>query len=159
MQLWLALIVMLSLTWTSCTNFRPGFIDENSFEVPQDQEIVDGNFDGPRNGHFEGEVWVPDDPKIEWTYRIPDVSAGFIFDAKVLDVTPSIQVELVEFDLPFPWPIGTWKLDTGVAYNRTYGYVGPLLTSIFEISIGGVAGYNWDNGNFFYGVGFTIIKF
>jgi len=133
-----------------CANFRPGFISEESYKV-------DG-VDEPLGGHFEGEEWMPDNPNIGLTYKIPDISAGFIFDANGYKVTPVVQVELLEFNLPIPY-LGTWKLDAGVGYQRTYGYVGPLLTNIFEISVGGFVGWNWEEEDLSYGVGFTIIKF
>jgi hypothetical protein len=124
------------------------------------EDITEDDFDGPLGGHFnEDGEWVPDDETIGWTYRIPDISAGFIFDMPRLEATPSLQIEIVEFDLPFLPYLSTWKFDFGVAHNRTFGYLGPRITSIFEISVGGFCGWNWKERELTYGVGFTIIKF
>ena len=152
----LLLFLILSLL-SGCAEFRPGFIRDDSWGT---DEITDEDFDGPLNGHFDDEGnWIPDDATIAWTYQIPDISAGFAFDIKSLDATPSIQVELLEFDIPGLRWFRTWKLDAGVAYQRAYGYLGPRLTSIFEISVGGWVGWNWEDNELAYGVGFTIIKF
>lgn len=155
------LALLLTLCLAGCAQFRPGWVDENSFRVDTSEtDITDADFDGPLGGHFndDGE-WIPDDPTIGWTYRIPDISAGFIFDAHTMDAIPSIQIEIVEFDIPFLPYLQTWKFDAGVAYQRAYGYIGPRITSIFEISIGGFCGWNWKEEELTYGVGFTIIKF
>lgn len=162
------LLVCSSITLSACAQFRPGFISDNSWEVESDfveqnenEELNPEDYiDGPLGGHFDEEGnWIPDDPSIAWTYQIPDISAGFIFDANTLDVTPSIQIELIEFDTPLPWPVKTYKIDAGVGYQRSYIYIGPRITSIFEISVGGFFGYNWDEKDMSYGVGFTLIKF
>jgi hypothetical protein len=156
-----SLALLAALFFTGCAQFRPGWVNENSFEVETSEtDITDADFDGPLGGHFndEGE-WIPDDATIGWTYRIPDISAGFIFDIPQLEATPSLQVEIIEFDLPFLKYLKTWKLDFGVAHNRTFGYIGPRITSIFEISVGGFCGWNWKEQELSYGVGFTIIKF
>ena len=152
------LILLLCFLLNGCAEFRPSWISESSFAAPG-AEITEDDFDGPLNGSFDEEGnWIPDDPKIEWTYKIPDIGAGFIFDASTLDFTPSLQLEVLEFDTPIPY-VGTYKLDLGVGYQRTYVYFGPLLTSIFEISVGGFVGWNWEEEDLSYGVGFTIIKF
>jgi len=155
----IALLLLLCLSLPGCAEFRPSWISEESYRAPN-SEITEDDFDGPRNGHFndEGE-WIPDEPTIAWTYKIPDIGVGYLFDAATLDTTPSIQVELLEFDIPFLPILRTWKLDAGVGYQRTYGYFGPLITSIFEISVGGFIGWNWEEEDLSYGVGFTIIKF
>lgn len=155
----ITLILILSITAIGCSTFRPSWIDENSFYVEErdDNEKVDG-VDGPTGGHFEGEEWVPDNKEIEWTYKIPDISAGFIFDIASLDASPSLQIEIFEFDSHVPY-LGILKLDAGVAYQRAYLYLGKLWTSIFEISTGIFGGWNWEDNAPSYGVAVTIIKF
>jgi hypothetical protein len=155
----LALCLALSFGLTGCAEFRPSWIREDSYTVSE-TEITEGDFDGPRRGHFDDEGnWIPDEPTIAWTYKIPDISAGFVFDIASLDATPSLQIELLEFDIPFLPYLRTWKFDAGVAYQRAYLYGGPLITSIFEISLGGFVGWNFEDRILSYGVGFTIIKF
>lgn len=154
------LLAISLLFFCSCAHFRPGWVSENSFQTNEQGDITEEDFDGPLGGRFDEQGrWIPDDQTIEWTYRIPDISAGFIFDANSLEVTPSIQIEIVEFDVPFLPILRTWKLDAGVGYQRTYGYIGPRITSIFEISVGGFVGWNWKDQELSYGFGFTIIKF
>lgn len=136
-----------------CSTFRPGWINENSFEA-----TTNDNSEGTLGGHFEGEVWVPDNPDIEWTYKIPDIGAGFVFDIHTLDLTPSLQVEIFEFDSHIPY-LGTLKIDAGVGYQRGFLYLGKLWTNIFEISTGIWGGWNWEDNEPAYGVGATVIKF
>jgi len=153
------LCLLLSLNLAGCAEFRPSWIREDSYDISEG-EITEDDFDGPLRGHFDEEGnWIPDEPTIEWTYKIPDLSAGSIFDIATLDVTPSIQIELLEFDIPFLPYLRTWKFDAGVGYQRVYLYGGPLITSIFEISVGGFVGWNFEDRKVSYGVGFTIIKF
>ena len=112
--------------------------------------------------------YIPENPDIEWTYKIPDISAGFIFDIEsTLDgdklekmefISPSLQIELLEFDSHIPY-VNTLKVDFGVAYQRTYLYLGKLWTNVFEISTGVFGGWNFEDNESTYGVAFTVIKF
>lgn len=158
---WESLVLLaILLVFSGCNVLKPGFIREDSYEVKgrDDNAQVEG-IEGPTGGHFDEDgSWIPDNPDIPMTYKIPDIGAGFIFDVKSLDVSPSIQVELLEIDTHIPY-LQTLKLDVGVAYQRAYVYVGKLWTSIFEISTGGFVGWNWDDNSLSYGVGFTLIRF
>lgn len=183
----LFLVVILFLSGCSQTSWiRPSWIDENYWvvedykpreNVPEDLDITTEDFDGPLGGHFndKGE-WIPDDPKVELTYAIPDFKAGFIFDAGAIAdadrsndtgaITPSLQIEIVEFDLPGELfnsgllsYLGTWSFDIGAGYQRAYGYIGPRLTSIFEITIGFWGGWNFEDKQPAFGVGIGVIKF
>lgn len=163
----LALVLCLFL-FTGCNTLRPSWVSEESYEVEwdrdsykdkEDDEIKPEDFNGPLGGHFDDEGnWIPDNEAIPLTYKIPDISAGFLFDVHSMDVTPCLQVELLEIHTPIPYA-GTFKFDVGVGYQRAYGYVGILWTSIFEISTGGFVGWNWEDGELSYGVAATIIKF
>jgi hypothetical protein len=158
MRLILALLVILSLS--GCGAFRPGFVREDAAVVEgrADNTVVTG-VDGPTGGHFnEDGEWVPDNPDIPMTYKIPDIGCGFIWDIRAMKVSPSIQLELLEIDSHIPY-IGTLKIDGGVAYQRTYLYIGKLWTNIFEITTGGWAGWDFENNCISYGIGFTIIRF
>ena len=157
------ILFVILLFLSGCNSVRPSWIEENSYAsepAPVTSEnslsIYDGNV-GPLGGHFteEGE-WVPDDETIPATYKIPDISAGFLFDIRTLEVSPSIQLELFEFRVPY---VGRIKLDAGVAHNKSFLYIGKLWTSIFEISTGVWGGYNWQEGHEAYGISFTIIRF
>lgn len=153
-------IILAALLLSGCGIFRPGFVREDSIEVQENStnEKVEG-VDGPTGGHFDKEGnWVPDNEEIPLTYKVPDISAGFIFDINSLDVSPSLQIELLEVDTSVPY-LGTIKFDGGVAYQRGYIYVGKLWTNIFEISTGGFIGWNWEEKDLSYGVAATIIKF
>jgi hypothetical protein len=152
--------LVAAISFSGCSVFRPGWVAESSFPVQQraDNEVVEG-VDGPTGGHFDDEGnWIPDNPEIPLTYQIPDISAGMVFDIHTLDVTPIVSVELFEVDTHVPY-LRSLKFDVGVGYQRTFLYVGKKWTNIFEISTGGFIGYNWDDNDISYGVGFTLIKF
>ena len=170
-MIWALLLFCALLPTQGCSLIRLGWVDENSHKVEYDDKkeqppVAKKKEDsilppdmGPLGGHFDKDgKWIPDDPEIEATYKIPDIGAGFLFDAKTFDVSPAIQVELLEFDTRIPY-VRRIKLDAGVGYNRTYLYVGKLWTSIFEVSTGGFVGWNWDDQELSYGAAFTIIKF
>ena len=147
------------MSCSGCNSFNFGWVREDTRTVEENEAESIPNLDGPSGGHFDEEGnWIPDDSSIAATYKIPDISAGFIFDAATLDVSPSLQIELVEFDTGVPY-LGTLKLDAGVAYQRAFLYVGKLWTNIFEISTGGFVGWNWEDNELSYGIGLAIIKF
>lgn len=146
------------LLLSGCQHFRPGFISENYWEVGEHEDSILRE-EGDLPGRFDDEGnYIPENPDVEMTYKIPDIGAGFLFDFNTMDLTPSLQIELIEFDSFIPY-VGTLKIDAGVAYQRSFIYIGKLWTSIFEISTGGFFGWNWEDGKFSYGVDLTIIKF
>lgn len=154
--------LLISISVGGCAFIKPSFIDENYFKIEeeftQEDSILPEDI-GPLGGHFDEDGnWIPDDEEIELTYKLPDISVGSIFDINSLNVSPSIQIELFEIDSHIPY-ISTIKVDLGVAYQRTYIYVGKLFTSIFEISAGGFVGWNFEDKEISYGIGFTIIRF
>lgn len=156
-SIYLALFVILL---SGCGIVSPGFIreDAQSVEARTDNSSVVG-VDGPTGGHFnEDGEWVPDNADIPMTYKIPDIGAGFIFDVNSLDVSPSLQVEILEINTQLDY-VGTLKLDAGVAYQRAFVYLGKLWTNIFEISTGIFVGWNFEDKDLSYGVGATIIRF
>lgn len=155
--IYLALFVIF---FSGCGIISPGFVREDAqpVEARADNSTVVG-VDGPTGGHFnEDGEWVPDNPDIPSTYKIPDVGAGFIVDVNSLDISPSLQVELCEVNTHLDY-IGTLKLDLGVAYQRGFVYLGRLWTNIFEISTGLFIGWNFEDEDLSYGVGATIIRF
>ena len=163
-------LICLSLTFTTgCNAFNFGWEREDQKKVEEGVGEDITGIDGPTAGHFDEEGnWVPDNEAIATTYKIPDISAGFMFDVAPIIrndkdmwsgmALPSIQVELFEFDTSIPY-VGTLKFDVGVAYQRGYMYVGKLWTNIFEISTGGFVGWDWKENDISYGLGATIIKF
>lgn len=154
------LIFLLSLFLQGCSVIKPGWIKESQ-EIVEEQESDDTieGVEGPTGGHFnEDGEWVPNNPEIEITYKIPDISTGFLLELPSLQVTPTLSVELFEFDTHIPY-VERIKFDVGVGHQRTFLYVGKLWTSIFEISTGGFVGWNWEDEEITYGVSLTIIKF
>lgn len=151
---------ILILTISGCGIFQPGWVREDSYKVePRHDNAKVNGVDGPTGGHFDEDGnWIPYNSDIPMTYKIPDISAGFIFDANSLDVSPSLQVELLEINTQLSY-VGRIKLDGGVAYQRAYVYAGKLWTSIFEISTGIFVGWNWEDNEISYGAGVSIIRF
>lgn len=147
------LIMLFMLIVPGCSWIQPSFISENSYGVASvdSGENLGGHFD-------EDDNWVPDNPDIPLTYKIPDISSGIIFDASDFKVTPTLQVELFEFDTHIPY-VNRLVVDFGVGYQRTFIYVGKLWTSIFEITTGGFVGWDWEEKDLSYGIGATIIRF
>ena len=155
-------IIIILLMLTGCSSFRPGWVSDESW-------VIEANEGENLPGHFDDEGnYIPDNADVEMTYKIPDISAGFLFDIEPFNradsekfsemALPAIQIEVVEFDSHIPY-LGTIKIDAGVSYKRTYLYVGKLWTSVFEISTGIFGGWNYDTGRPTYGLSFTIIKF
>lgn len=134
----------------SCQSIRPSFIEQDIAAVDS-EDLLQGHFDDEGN-------WVPNNPGIAMTYRIPDISSGLIFDAASYQVTPTLQIELLEIDTHIPW-IDTVVIDAGAGYQRAFVYVGKLWTNIFEITTGGFVGWDFEHQQLSYGIGLTIIRF
>lgn len=150
---------LLLATVLSGCNAKPSWLRQVERSGADVAYVPSSLFDGKDlGGAFEGDEWVPDDPTIATTYKIPDIGAGFIFDLSTYDLSPSLQIELVEFDVPLPY-LSNIKVDFGVAYQRAYVYVGKRITSIFEISAGFYAGWNFEEKRPSWGIAGTIIRF
>ena len=154
------------MTLGGCNTFKMSWVDENSRKVPKKSESILPFDMGPLGGHFDDKgIWHPDDPTIEATYKIPDLSSGLLFDTKSFQVTPTIQVEILEYDAPWKkskqfWRyLSVFKLDVGAGYQRAFGYLGIRITSIFEVSVGVAVGWNFEEKDYFVGPALTIIKF
>jgi len=157
------LIALVLITLPACGIIKPSWLREKERTVVQKNtkpgEITPEDFNGPLGGTFDAAGrWVPHKQAIEWTYRLPDISAGMLGDIRARTISPSLSIELVEVDTHIPY-VGTIKCDFGVGNNLGYVYVGKLFTSIFEISAGGWVGWHVKNEKVSYGVGLTIIKF
>lgn len=150
------------LSNSGCGVIKPSWLrEENSVVVERsDNEKIEG-LPESTGGHFEDDVWIPDNPQISMTYKLPDIGSGIIVDLADLhkvDVSPTLQVELFEFNSHIPY-LETLKIDFGVAYNKTYFYIGKLWTNIFEITTGVVIGWDYEDKRIMYGLGGTIIRF
>lgn len=158
------LLPLFILSNTGCGVIKPSWLrEENSVVVERsDNEKIDG-IEGPTGGHFDDSTgeWIPDKKEISTTYRLPDISSGMLVDfgnIKKVKVSPSLQIELFEVDTHIPY-LRTLKLDFGVAYMRTYFYIGKLWTNIFEVSTGAFIGWDFEEKNLSFGLGCTIIRF
>lgn len=146
----LAIIIIWLILSASCQSIRPSFIEQDIAAIDS-SDLLQGHFDEEGN-------WVPNNPGIAMTYRIPDISSGIIFDAASYQVTPTLQIELLEFDTHIPY-VDTLVIDAGAGYQRAFIYVGKLWTNIFEITTGGFVGWDFEHKQLSYGVGITIIRF
>ena len=169
MNKFLSILCSTLILTTGCNAPTFGWVREDSVKVEEGLgEDIEG-IDGPTNGHFDEEGnWIPNNPDIAATYKIPDISAGFLFDIAPAVrrekrwwdgmALPAIQIELFEWNTGVDY-INTIKFDFGVGYKRVYLYGGKLWTNIFEISTGAFVGWDWGSNDLSYGLGATIIKF
>lgn len=109
-------------------------------------------------GHYtdEGE-WIPDNKTIARTYKMPDMSAGLMYDVK--RIRPSLAVEVFDYRTCSMDVVGSEDF-IGVGLSKRW-------TSIFEIKTGIGVGWDFERGwgndegdagwNFF--VQFLMIKF
>lgn len=164
-----ALLIATAIFLSGCNTVSFGWEKEQTMAVDSSSSEKIEGLDGPSGGHFDDDGnWIPDNKEIAATYKIPDISAGFIFDLSPIGrqekkwwdgmALPSIQIELMEFDSNVPY-LNKVKFDFGVGYKRVYIYAGKLWTNIFEISTGVFVGWDWDSNDISYGLGATIIKF
>lgn len=102
------------------------------------------------------------DPKVENTYKIPDISAGFNWDAETgrvrgimaMEVRDNIYID----ELPYldTYPL---KIDAGVGEDLILTTVNIRVTSIIELSSGISYGYDFNRETATVGFNFLMTKF
>lgn len=111
-------------------------------------------------------VYQPETPEAQAALGFPNISAGVAGEVKPKgNITPTVQVEAFRFKVP---ELRWWEVQVGAGDNMAEIYLGKRLVSVFEITAGPWAGWDFTNShlegpNFLrkvaYGVMFTLIKF
>lgn len=97
-------------------------------------------------------------PEVEATYAFPDVHAGLnvVLGSEDTRITPTLGIEIAEFKVPgLRW----FNIQAQGGAQLLDVYVGKRFTSIFEITAGGWFGYDFEEKDQTWGVGFTLTKF
>lgn len=120
--------------------------------------------DGPRVGEEDPENpgFDKDGNKIPpqevlATYQFPDIHAGLhAVMGKGPRITPTVSVELFEVKIPYArW----FSVQASAGDQLVDVYLGKRLTSIFEVTVGPFYGWDFEERDWTWGVGGTIIKF
>lgn len=91
------------------------------------------------------------------TYTFPDIHAGLhAVVAKEPRITPTVAVELFEVKVPYArW----FSAQVSGGDQLVDFYLGKRLTSIFEVTVGPFAGWDFETHDWTWGVGGTVLKF
>lgn len=102
-------------------------------------------------------VYQPETPEVDAILQFPDIHAGVMVEIQPKGrVTPTVQVELCEFKVPYARWFG---VQFGAGYQMLDVYVGKRLISVFEITFGPWVGWDFDLDDWAWGAGGTLIKF
>lgn len=107
-------------------------------------------FDFDEEGQVKTESGEP-----ERTFSLPPMKAGFIFDARAIDLTPSLSVELIDWEMFSE----DFALDFGVAHSRIFVSFDWLFIPIFKAGPMVWAGMDIPGRTWAAGLGITFIKF
>lgn len=91
------------------------------------------------------------DTEVSNIFDFPDITAGYMIDARNSDYGPYIGLELYEYN--------RYTLDLGFAQNNIFAGVGYNIIPIYEIHVMAFYGYNLEENRSSYGAAAGIIKF
>ena len=96
--------------------------------------------------------------KAERTFELPPIKAGFIVDLRSPDVMPHIAVELFEFNIGgSKWT--DFSVDAGVANHRVLASLNWEIVPIAKMGPSVWVGYNFDDQEPTFGIGFSVLDF
>lgn len=102
-------------------------------------------------------VYKPEDPAVEAILGFPDIHAGLMGVVQPKGrFTPTVQVEVLEFKLPW---LRWFGVQVGAGDQIVDVYLGKRLVSVFEVTFGPWFGWDFEEGAKAWGVGGTLIKF
>jgi len=102
-------------------------------------------------------VYQPETPEVEAILGFPDIHAGIMVEVQPKGrVTPTVQIEACEFKLPY---VRWFSVQAGAGYQMVNAYVGKRLVSVFEITFGPWVGWDFNEDDWAWGVGGTLISF
>jgi len=143
-----------------------GGVDDKPFEFDwgwehgiHDSTAAPGKVDA--NG-----VYQPETPEVNSILGFPNIHAGVVGEIEPKGkISPTVQVEAFRFKVP---ELRWWELQIGAGDQMADIYLGKRLVSVYEVTIGPWAGWDFDEShlqgpNFLrkiaWGVGGTLIKF
>ena len=102
-------------------------------------------------------TYVPETPEVAAILGFPDVHAGMnvIIQSKPR-ISPTIGIEVCEFKVPY---LRWFNVQVQGGTDLVDIYVGKKLLSVFEISVGLWAGWDFAEDRTAFGIGGTLIKF
>lgn len=111
----------------------------------------------PKNPGFDKDGNKIPSPEVYATYYFPDIHAGLGAEiGPKARITPVVGIELFEFKVPYArW--FSFQVQGGADIVNVY--LGKRLTSIFEVTVGPWFGRDFEQNDWAYGVGGTLIKF
>lgn len=116
----------------------------------------------PQGADSDGDGYDEDGNKIvstevAATYSFPDIHAGYAWiDGDTPKLTPTVNVELFEAKVPY---LRWFNGQIGAGADEAHFYLGKRFTSIFEVTVGPMAAWRFDEDDWFFGVQGTFIKF
>lgn len=135
-----------------------GGVDKKPFEVRffWDRGPKIGPEDPSNPGYDKDGNKIPS-PGVAATYFFPDIHAGMAWiDGNKQLLTPTINIELMEFKVPF---LRWFIVAVGAGSQEVHIYLGKRITSVLETSIGPMIVYRFDEDDWSYGFQGTLIKF
>lgn len=105
----------------------------------------------------ESGVYQPETPEVEALLSFPDIHAGMVVLVQPkARITPTVHVEAFEFKVPY---LRWFSVQAGAGAQLMDVYLGKRLLSVFEVTVGGFVGWDFDTDAWCWGVGGTLIRF
>jgi hypothetical protein len=102
-------------------------------------------------------VYKPETPEAEAILQFPDIHAGIVAEIQPDPrMTPTVAVELCDFKL---WKARWFSVHVGAGSQLAYAFLGKRLVSVFEVHIGPWVGWDFDEHDWAWGIGGSLIKF
>lgn len=102
-------------------------------------------------------VYQPETPEVDAILGFPDIHAGIMGEVQPKGrFTPTVQVELCEFKVPV---LRWFSVQLGAGYQLAEAYIGKRLISVFEVTGGFWIGRDFEEDDWAWGFGGTLIRF
>jgi len=133
-----------------------GGVDEKPFEFRWGWERFEKGTGKPGTVDENG-VFNPETPQADALLNFPDVHAGLLLEIRPESrLTPTVAIEVFEVKVPF---LRWWSFQVGGGQQLVYFYAGKRLLSVVEVTIGPWYGWDFEERDWAWGVGGTLIKF
>ena len=99
---------------------------------------------------------IPKNEKVERTFSVPPVKAGFLIDFYHPDILPHLAIEILDFKIP---KAGDFVVDTGVTVSRVFVALTWEFIPIVKAGPTIWAGYHVKEQDPAFGIGVSILDF
>jgi len=157
-RVFMSILPLFFLSLSACRFLDFGGDDKKAFELRffWDRAPAIGAEDPENKGYDKDGNKIPS-PEVYATYYMPDICTGLnVVVQPTARITPVLGIELCEFKLPY---VRWFSVQLQAGSQLADLYIGKRLTSIFEVTIGGFVGRDFETNDWAWGIGGSLLKF